>query len=75
MPLFVTQRAFARYVAEEIPSLHNIGLEYRNRTGRAYDEWVDYEILRKDGNVVELEQLRPSFYPQTSIWHREFITA
>ncbi|KZP09556.1 hypothetical protein FIBSPDRAFT_839280 [Athelia psychrophila] len=74
-PPFSMRKEFAHYFATTMPTLNNVGLEYRRRAGRAQDLWVDYEVVRLGDQVAEVEQLVTSFYPQTSIWHRQVIVA
>ncbi|KAF7973616.1 hypothetical protein HWV62_14792 [Athelia sp. TMB] len=68
-PPFAERRKFAHHLAKSMPSLNSIGFEYRQRSGRAHDLWVDYEIVRQ-GDSIDIEQLATAFYPQTSIWRR-----
>ncbi|KAF8154780.1 hypothetical protein B0H34DRAFT_772553 [Crassisporium funariophilum] len=60
----------ACYLASRIPSLSQIGLEYRTRTGshRSEDRWIDFFIERLDDETIYLHELEPSWYPFPEVW-------
>lgn len=68
----VVRRKCAQYLASQISSLFSLGLEYRKRMGshRFQDEWLEYEVQRKDGEVFALFRLESAIYPFPSVWDR-----
>ncbi|KAF9476250.1 hypothetical protein BDN70DRAFT_863579 [Pholiota conissans] len=58
----------ATYLASRVPTLQNIGFEYRWRMSRHEDRWLDFDILRLEGGDVRLVDINPTWYQFPEIW-------
>lgn len=62
------------YLAERVPTLVRIGLEYRARTMHRYeDRWLDYAIVRRRDGEVDLAELAPSWYRFPEVYEPEVL--
>lgn len=60
----------AKVLAKGLKLLGKVGFEYRKRAGthRYQDAWLDFEVSRRKGGVVELYQLPAMWYPFPEVW-------
>ncbi|PFH45706.1 hypothetical protein AMATHDRAFT_77951 [Amanita thiersii Skay4041] len=60
----------AEYLASQVPSLQQVGFEYRKRTGthRFEDRWLDFEISRTEEKGLVLVEQKASWYPFPEVW-------
>ncbi|OJA08623.1 hypothetical protein AZE42_04833 [Rhizopogon vesiculosus] len=60
----------AKALAKGLKRLGKVGFEYRKRAGthRYQDAWLDFQISRRNGGVVELCQLPAMWYRFPEVW-------
>ncbi|KAF8908149.1 hypothetical protein CPB84DRAFT_1767422 [Gymnopilus junonius] len=58
------------YIASRVPTLEQIGFEYRTKTGshRYEDRWLDFKVERAEGEKVQLKELGLTWYPFPEVW-------